>query len=103
MSIIFILELSYKLIYILGFIFLTLSSCSNNNDNFEKSLKLKRGMSVDNLIKIMGEPDGVYTDSTSYGKELVVYYYFPETVFHSDNIKIFIDSSKISRIDNDME
>ncbi len=90
-----------KLIYFALFILLT--SCYTNNNNYEKSLKLKKGMSIDNLIKIMGEPDGTYIDSISQETDLTVYYYFPETEIHSDNIKVFIDSSKISRVDNDME
>jgi len=66
-------------------------------------MKLKKGMSIDSLIQIMGEPDGTYIDSLSSNKKRTVYYYFPTTISHSDNIKIFVDSTKISRIDNDME
>ncbi len=90
-----------KLFYLL--IFILLVSCFKNNDNYTKSLKLKKGMSIDSLIQIMGEPDGIYIDSLSSNKKRTIYYYYPPTSSHSDNIKIFIDSTKISRIDNDLE
>ncbi|WP_128755231.1 hypothetical protein [Aquimarina sediminis] len=66
-------------------------------------MKLKEGMPIDSLIRIMGKPNGTYIDSMSSDKKLVVYYYYPTTSSHSDNIKVYVDSTKISRIDNDME
>ncbi|MEZ4799805.1 MAG: hypothetical protein R2809_08540 [Flavobacteriales bacterium] len=72
--------------------------CGKNQQKVEDSYQLEKGMNIDEVIKIMGEPD--YRESrkandTLYSQWKEVFYYNVYTVpLFSDDIIVWFDQTK---------
>lgn len=72
---------------------LAFMGCDNKLNEVEKAKKVQKGMTKEQVIKIMGEPRLCKSDLKGAPENFQESFYYRVSIFHSEGILIFFDSS----------